>query len=92
MCLMCVLGSFIIHCCSVSFLGHRGSSFGCYEDFVTDLRLMSPVYHTFSPEFSGFVHGGMLCAAQFVVENVHKALQSPDCPEGLPILVTGESC
>ena len=53
---------------------------------------MSPVHHTFSPEFSGFVHGGMLRAAQFVVENVYKALQSPDCPEGLPILVTGESC
>ena len=51
---------------------------------------MSPVYRNFSPEFSGFVHGGMLRAARFVVESVHTALQLPECPEGLPILVTGE--
>lgn len=51
---------------------------------------MSPVYRSFSPDFSGFVHGGMLRAAQFVVESIHTALQLPECPEGLPILVTGE--
>ena len=60
-------------------------------DFITDVRHMAPVYHTFSPDFRGFVHEGFLQAAQFVLQSVLKALQMHECPQDIPILVTGES-